>query len=434
MSITLFIRKGTKKQRVRLSARAYYILPSDGAKIDFCVVTNCYVDRDKFNIAMTDAKAMAKFLDTDDGKKFNEFKNEVTSVCDAYVSNGGKDIEHLKKMIAGERIDLPKYFEEWWAYCLEQWEKAESSDFLATNGAHKGGKISPKCLQCYGSHYRTLLSFIADTKRMHLTYGEINQSLVNELDIYLRGKNFAGGSRARIFSAFNLVARKAEKRGLLRITWDSPNINKKRSENVKPVFLTKERLEELCAHVFAGKNMQEAADIFIVGCLTGQRHSDYERITLKDIVVINGVEFIDVTQKKTLRHLYVPCDARVKAILAKYGGALPRMCLTVLNEKIKIVGAEMGWTELVNVDKEEKGMRYVSQMPFYTQIGSHTARRTMLTQMYESGVSLANIMRVSGHTSELMLRKYLCLDDKQDAMELLKSGYFSKEVNNENGI
>ena len=47
-------------------------------------------------------------------------------------------------------------------------------------------------------------------------------------------------------------------------------------------------------------------DIFIVGCLTGQRVSDYSRICEDMITEIGGTEFILITQQKTEKKVYIP--------------------------------------------------------------------------------------------------------------------------------
>ena len=72
------------------------------------------------------------------------------------------------------------------------------------------------------------------------------------------------------------------------------------------------------------RTLEHVRDIFIVGCLTGQRVSDYSRICEDMITEIGGTEFILITQQKTEKKVYIPVDRRVRAILAKYDGKLPR--------------------------------------------------------------------------------------------------------------
>ena len=59
--------------------------------------------------------------------------------------------------------------------------------------------------------------------------------------------------------------------------------------------------------------------MFVVGCLTGQRISDYKRINAKMIVTLtDGNRYIKLKQEKTGNTVYIPLDYRVDDILNKY--------------------------------------------------------------------------------------------------------------------
>ncbi len=89
------------------------------------------------------------------------------------------------------------------------------------------------------------------------------------------------------------------------------------SEDEKLAQLSKCRITHI-------RTLEHVRDIFIVGCLTGQRVSDYSRICEGMITEIGGTEFILITQQKTEKKVYIPVDRRVRAILAKYDGNCPR--------------------------------------------------------------------------------------------------------------
>lgn len=175
--------------------------------------------------------------------------------------------------------------------------------------------------------------------------------------------------------------------------------------------------------------LNEAKDIFVVGCLTGQRVSDYKRIeesmfrTLSD-----GNEYIYLQQEKTDKWIYIPLDIRIKVILEKYGGKLPHIYDQDLNERIKVIGRLLGWRENAGI-KELHGMIEVpTQKKFYECIKTHTARRTFATNAYKRKISLSSIMIITGHSSERMLKKYLKLDDEERAMMAAAEFAKAKEV------
>lgn len=157
-----------------------------------------------------------------------------------------------------------------------------------------------------------------------------------------------------------------------------------------------------------------ARDVFMVGCFTGQRLSDYSRINISMIKTIKGRKFIDIVQKKTGKEVFIPMDKRVKAILDKYKGQLPHIKPELLNYNIKIIGELLGWTWKPrlegNVGKSYKGSR------FCDMISSHTARRSFATNAYMAKVPLASIMAITGHSTEEKFRIYLKQQLKEDAV------------------
>jgi len=165
------------------------------------------------------------------------------------------------------------------------------------------------------------------------------------------------------------------------------------------------------------KRLADARDIFLMGCLTGQRVSDYKRINKNMLETIQGDrKFIHLVQTKTLKDVYIPYDEMIQKILDKQNGQLPTMSEQHLNKKIKVVGLLLGWTEPSGLKESRGAMEYTSCKRFCDAISSHTARRSFATNAYKSGVSLAAIMAVTGHSSEDTLRRYLKLNTKERAL------------------
>lgn len=165
------------------------------------------------------------------------------------------------------------------------------------------------------------------------------------------------------------------------------------------------------------KNLNEAKDIFVVGCLTGQRVSDYKRINESMYRRLpDGNDYIYLQQEKTGKWIYIPLDMRVRAILTKYGGKLPHIYDQDLNERIKVIGRMLGWRENAGITELHGIMQVPTRKAFYECIKTHTARRTFATNAYKRRVSLSAIMIITGHSSERMLKKYLKLDNEERAM------------------
>ena len=59
--------------------------------------------------------------------------------------------------------------------------------------------------------------------------------------------------------------------------------------------------------------------------------------------------------------------------------------------------------------------RYI---PKYKVVSSHTCRRSFATNLYRNGYSLAEIMPMTGHSTESQLREYIGIDGEQNAENL----------------
>ena len=183
------------------------------------------------------------------------------------------------------------------------------------------------------------------------------------------------------------------------------------SEDEKLIQLSKCRITHI-------RTLEHVRDIFIVGCLTGQRVSDYSRICEGMITEIGGTEFILITQQKTEKKVYIPVDRRVRAILAKYDGKLPPVHPNEMNKLVKTIGLLLGWTHDCGFD--EKRLNPKRGRRFCDMLLSHTARRSFATNAYKAGVPLPSIQAITGHSSEAQLRRYLKLDAEEKAVIALK--------------
>ena len=172
---------------------------------------------------------------------------------------------------------------------------------------------------------------------------------------------------------------------------------------------------------------QEYKDLFVVGCLTGQRHSDYSRISTAMIKDSNGFKFIDITQQKTDKRVLIPLDARVEEILKRYGGRITPHGINSLTKGLKDIGLLMGWTHKTSIKEYVGSEKRPCSKRFCDLMTTHTARRTWATNAYKNHVPLSSIMAVTGHATESMLRKYLKLNEEEKglsaARDLLKSGF-----------
>ena len=151
------------------------------------------------------------------------------------------------------------------------------------------------------------------------------------------------------------------------------------------------------------KRLERVRDVFVLGCLTGMRYSDYKRIQREN--VINDVIRIREVKDKS-KTLEIPLSGWAKAILEKYNYSLPLISEQKFREYIKEIAELAGFTAptikstRVGNTVEEKSVRRCDL------ISTHTARRTFITIMKNKGVPDKVIMDITGHKSLSSFHRY----------------------------
>lgn len=188
----------------------------------------------------------------------------------------------------------------------------------------------------------------------------------------------------------------------------------KPSQKVDSVYLSMEEYDLLYNLDLTG-TQEIARDLFLLGCYTALRVSDYSRLKPEDIR--DG--FLYVEQKKTKQNVVIPVHKRVKEIIEKYGGS-PKLSEQKLNLHIKDICKMAGITELIGV-RENGVYTYKEKCQL---VSTHTARRSAATNMALNGTPLRDIMQITGHTSESNLLRYIRITNEQNARRLANNPFF----------
>lgn len=132
-----------------------------------------------------------------------------------------------------------------------------------------------------------------------------------------------------------------------------------------------------------------AAIIFLIGCMCGQRWQNYSIIKKSFIVITDGVPYISVVQPKTTTRVTIPVSERLISLLDMDPHELSQQ---KFNQYIKEAFTQIGY-------------------PDADRVSSHTARRTFATLSVLAGVDTSLIMKITGHKSEKTFRLYIKMDD-----------------------
>ena len=193
----------------------------------------------------------------------------------------------------------------------------------------------------------------------------------------------------------------------------------------KHIYLTEDEINNLYCLELSGY-LEKTRDIFIIGCRTGLRVSDYNKC-VGGAVESTGLICIDETEK-TGEPVYIPIHWQVKEILKKHKGIPPLISDQKLNKYLKELGELAGITNMVKDTRIgcQKPSGSGEQCKKYELITTHTARRSCATNLYLAGFDLYFISGVLGHTDIHTTIKYLGVTRKLVALRLIDNPYFTK--------
>lgn len=192
-----------------------------------------------------------------------------------------------------------------------------------------------------------------------------------------------------------------------------------RREETDSIYLTEDEILQLLAiSDFDDPIHEKVRDVFVMGCFTGMRFSDYSTI---DTTAIrnNRLEFV---QKKTGGKVTIPIHPVVNTILKKYDNSLPLVPKNnEFNRIIKIVGEKLPSLH-VPFTKQITYKRELTEIILmkYSFLQTHTARRSFCSNEYLKGTDPLIIMSISGHKSHKSFMRYIKVSGDQFADKLEK--------------
>lgn len=170
---------------------------------------------------------------------------------------------------------------------------------------------------------------------------------------------------------------------------------------------------------------ERARDLFLIGCYTGLRVSDYNNLKPSSIKEVNGVKMFVVKTQKTSKTVAIPLHPIVEAILKKYNGIPNRMYDQKINDNIKEVAQLTGLDEITETTATIGGLEVTQRQPKYKLVCTHTARRSFCTNAYLTGMDSLDIMAISGHAADKDFRKYIKVTPEQRAVKMATSIFFT---------
>lgn len=247
----------------------------------------------------------------------------------------------------------------------------------------------------------------------------VDYSFYTDFIIYLRQKkNYKENSVGNHIRNLKAVMNEGLKRRL-HSNLDFQKFHKP-TEEIVNINLTEQEIKKLLDCKLKGIQ-ENVRDIFVFGCYVAQRHSDYSRISYKDV---QG-DYLIVLQQKTKHRIKIPLHPVAKKILDKYNGVLPKVAQAVFNKTIKEVAQFAKINDEVLIRETKGGKQVERYAKKWELISSHTARKSGVTNALRAGVPMEDCMYLAGIKSPAVFKKYAGVTDAEYSERLANSRFFT---------
>ncbi len=361
-------------------------------------------------------------IETDAKNIFRRYQNDHNQ----QEPSPGEYKKLLEEAIKGTKKTIPTTLIEFTEYFIEQTQKKFKNQD-SRSGIAGSYQQTLNCIKDYARDKNKRVDF--DTMDL-----DFYADFVEYLETVKKTTNEKGKKVKKYgFTANNIGKHiKNLKRILGEAATPEMNVNKftyyKRFKAIKEetdaIYLNESELQALYDLDLANNpKLDRVRDLFLVGCWTGLRFSDFTNIHAKDI---QG-DFLHIKTQKTGEKVVIPLHWTVKAIMSKYNHCLPPDISNVnMNKYLKELGGLLDILKVkTETSKTRAGMRVTTMKQKYELITTHSARRSFATNMFKMGVPTITIMRITGHRTERAFLTYIKVTPDEHARIMM--GFFEKQ-------
>lgn len=280
--------------------------------------------------------------------------------------------------------------------------------------------------------YNALVKHLEGYSKKHktkLTFDKIDFDFYDKFkDYMIKDKKLLTNTFGKQVKTLKTFLNLATDKGVNTNTTYKKSYFKSPQETVDHIYLTDEELNKLYSLNLSNKPyLDRVRDLFLMGCYTGLRFSDFTQLKKEHIKVIEGREYLNVITHKTSERVVIPMMPVVRLIWDKYNGELPRAISNQnMNVYLKELGELAGFNEMVIVKRTSGNEDRVTKKPKYQLISTHTARRSFATNAFLGKVPTISIMKITGHRTESSFMKYIKVSQERNAINLMEHPHFNQ--------
>lgn len=284
----------------------------------------------------------------------------------------------------------------------------------------KKGTLKPQSAKDFKSFQLSIEDY-QTVRKMTLTFDDITIDFINDYVDFLASPERPKKSKAKGSLNDNTISKRID---ALRnyMKWIEENeiyVFPLKVKNYKPVkrypikivSLSVDEQRELMKLKLEGTEAM-VRDIFIFGCMTSLRYSDIISLTADDVEYnsdTNEYRMNKYAVKGQHGEQYIQTlnDDAAK-IWKKYQYNLNRLSNQKFNLYLKKICKDSGkFDEVISVPVIRNKKKESEQVPKWQMIGSHTARRSFITNQISVGTTIKELMEMTSHTKIDTLMKYL---------------------------
>ena len=290
-------------------------------------------------------------------------------------------------------------------------------------------KLKPSTLSSFRTTKKIVENYMK-LNNLNLRLGEFNQTHLDALSEYtIQELNWSLNTHCKFMMDLLQIFKYAVKMKRLPASVFSELAFDTRREETDSIYLTEDEILQLLELTdFDDPEQELVRDVFVIGCFTGMRFSDYTTIDAAAIQE-NRLSFI---QQKTGGRVTLPIHPVVNTILNKYNYQLPEVPKNnAFNQILKLIGSKLpslqvSFTRQVTYKRELQSI--VKKK--YEFLQTHTARRSFCSNEYLKGTDPLVIMAISGHKSHKSFMRYIKVsgDEFADKLEKIWAARESKAI------
>ena len=315
---------------------------------------------------------------------------------------------------------------------------------IKTSGERKGAST----MEMYQGQLKSFDTFLKETDKGIIGFEDINLGLIKEYETYLFNRTVKKGKTTSTNTVANKcvqligIIKRAEAYNLIDIhesKLDRYAKPKSRQGNENEIYLSEDDINKIYSLKLSGKE-EIVRDLFVLQCWTGQRFSDIQSLNKGIIKNTTNGQVLEIVQTKKTHRVTIPLFPITTEILRKYNFDLPTTAKNTTLNYLKKIGLKAGLTEehIVTEDRGGKVTNSIKQR--WELIGTHTARRSYISNMLKRGYDSHLLMKITGHTTEEAFKRYVKISSGDVASLILKTEAdrmqheLPKELSQENNV